>query len=1016
MSEASIGNAVGTDTAREGTPLPKDTREKQEEARKFAEWWKDKGESEIGETQKFWLSLMRNVFGVEEVDRLISFEKDVYISGNKKRIDGFITLSSIGNESRILIEQKNRDTDLNKAEKQSDGANLTPFEQGKRYADWLSNSEKPQWIVVCNFREFRVYDMNKPSKKLGQEYETVFLKDFERDWYRLEFLADAGKEVAKRQEAASRQTGELIGKLYKLMKSKARSDEELRCLNIFCVRLVFCFYAEDTGLFGDHTAFDDYVRKAPLNLIRDALARLFKWLDTLPEKRDERDNEAMKLFPYADGGLFAGNAGKEARIPYIDEEIKSMILECGAADWSGIDPVIFGSIFEGTLNPATRREGGMHYTSPRNIDKALDPLFMDELTAELERGKAVAGKKAKDAALHAFQDKIAGLKFLDPACGSGNFLTRAYTRLRSLENEAILSMSENADIAGGQAALGTDSLIKVSIGQFYGIEINDFAVSVAKTALWIAERQMLQATERILGEPLPFLPIKTQAHIFEGNALRLDWETMKYEDNTSAKEPLKNPDPKDKQMAFSFDDMESVESIEAMQRKLEEAKQELLQKQKEEVPHYRYDYIMGNPPFAGRRYRSQEQIKDVAQFFNYKDIDYVACWYKKAADFIQDTQTHCAFVSTNSITQGEQVVALWRPIFEKGIHIDFAYRTFRWDSESTEKAHVHCVIIGFSCAPNDKPKIIYEERVAQTAEGKKQSELVQLPASNINGYLSDAPNVFIDNRSVPLCDVPKMKNGNVPLDGDALKIEVSEIGEFKDCMQYVKRLMGGRELIHNEERYVLWLVGVAPDVIRKHSHIYNRVKLCRERRLAMKDAETRKLAATPTTFRDTNNPDSYIALPMVSSEKRQYLPMVYLDDSVIPTNQIQTIPSATLYHFGVLTSSVHMAWMRAVAGRLEMRYRYSKDIVYNNFVWSEATDKQKERVTQTAQAILDARAQFPDSSLADLYDELTMPPALRKAHTENDRAVLASYGWAEDMSEADIVANLMQMYHEKTRG
>lgn len=506
--------------------------------------------------------------------------------------------------------------------------------------------------------------------------------------------------------------------------------------------------------------------------------------------------------------------------------------------------------------------------------------------------------------------------------------------------------------------------IHVSISQFSGIEINDFAVTVAKTALWIAEAQMLRETESLVDVQVDFLPIHTSARIVEGNALRLNWLTLE-----GGGDVLAGP-------LFAHPSSASAQP---------------------------YDYIIGNPPFAGRRYRTPEQIKDVAQFFGYKDIDYVACWYKKAADLIQGTNTRCAFVSTNSITQGEQVVALWKPIFKQGIHIDFAYRTFRWDSESTQKAHVHCVIIGFSTTPNDQPKMIYDGETT-------------IEAKNINGYLVDAENVFIDNRSKPICNVPKMKNGNVPLDGDSLKIEASEIGDFKDCMQYVKRLMGGRELIRNEKRYVLWLVGVAPDVIRKHPQIYHRVKLCRERRLAMKDVGTRKLADTPTIFRDTNNPKSYIALPMVSSERRKYLPMAYLDASVIPTNQIQTIPSASLYHFGVLTSRVHMAWMRAVCGRLKSDYRYSKDIVYNNFPWPEVTAEQESLIVRTAQAILDARALFPDASLADLYDTLTMPPALLQAHQANDRAVCRLYGLEPAASEPDIVAHLMNRYQALSRG
>lgn len=603
-------------------------------------------------------------------------------------------------------------------------------------------------------------------------------------------------------------------------------------------------------------------------------------------------------------------------------------------------------MFESTLNPDTRRKGGMHYTSIENIHKVIDPLFLDELKAELDSILSLATDRLKKQKLQTFQKKLSSLVFLDPAAGSGNFLTESYICLRKLENQIL------KELQGNQVSLGFSnySPIQVSISQFYGIEINDFAVTVAKAALWIAESQMMEETEGIVHMNLNFLPLKTNAYIVEANSLRIDWNNI--------------------------------------------------------IDKTRLSYILGNPPFVGRRYRSPEQTKDVAKFFTYKDIDYVACWYKKAADYIQNTHIKCALVSTNSITQGEQVTALWKELMQNyNICIDFAHKTFRWDSEASLKAHVHCVIVGFSV----KDSLVKEQK-------KLYDGINYFLVDNINGYLMDGPNIFLENHSSPICDVPKMKNGNVPLDGDALKIEKEDLPKFKNCMQYVKRLIGGRELLHGEERYVLWLVGASPAEIKKYPQIYERVEQCRQNRLNMKDKGTQKLADTPATFRDTNNPDKYIALPMVSSERRRYIPMDYLDGNVIPTNQVQTIPEASLYHFGVLNSNVHMCWMRAVCGRLKSDFRYSKDIVYNNFPWPTPTPEQKRKIEETAQGILNARATYPDSCLSDLYDDNIMPADLRIAHNYNNIAVLEAYGFTKSSpafrSESACVAELMKMYQK----
>ena len=912
--------------------------EQRNRAKQFVEYWKNRG-YEKGECQPFWLSLLREVYGVEQPEKFITFEEQVHLD-HTSFIDGFIP------STHVLIEQKGLGKDLNKPIKQSDGTSLKPFQQAKRYSAELPYSQRPRWIVTCNFESFYIYDMERPTG----EPEILLLDNLDKEYYRLQFLVDTGDENIKKEMEISLQAGEIVGVLYNaLLKEYKEPDdsETLRNLNVLCVRLVFCLYAEDSGIFGGHKIFHNYLKKIDdINDIRRRLIDLFKILDTKPKDRDPYLDGDLLAFPYVNGGLFADES---IVIPRLNKNIIDLILHKASEnfDWSEISPTIFGALFESTLNPETRRKGGMHYTSIENINKVIDPLFLDDLKEEFEKIKEIQTIRTREKKLKDFQEKLSDLKFLDPACGSGNFLTETYISLRRLENEIIrLLIDCQKGIMGGQIILGSVNPIKVSIGQFYGIEINDFAVTVAKTALWIAESQMLKETEDIVHMSLDFLPLKSYANIVKGNALRIDWESI--------------------------------------------------------IPKNELNYIMGNPPFCGRRYRTIGQTKDVERFFKYKDIDYVACWYKKSAQYIQNSVIHCAFVSTNSITQGEQVSALWKELFENcNIEINFAHRTFQWSSESKKKAAVFCVIIGFSFKSNYVEKRIF------------QNSVIGLKVKNINGYLIDAPNVYINNRSKPICDVPAMKNGNVPLDGDALKIEKEDYHKFENCKKYVKKLIGGRELLHNEERYVLWLVGVSPDEIKKYPQIYERVELCKNNRLSMKDSSTKKLSERPTTFRDTNNPSTYIALPMVSSERRKYIPMAYFDKNVIPTNQVQIIPEATLYHFGILTSNVHMAWMRAVCGRLKSDYRYSKDIVYNNFPWCNPTEKQKEKVEKTARGILDARTLYPDSSLADLYDEVTMPPELRKAHQQNDRAVMEAYGFSvKDMTESKCVAELMRLYQD----
>ncbi len=916
--------------------------EKRTAAARFAADWNGRGD-EKQETQRFWIELLTKVFGVDG-STAISFEVPVKLD-HTSFIDGYIE------STRVLIEQKGRDIDLSRGYKQSDGAMLTPFQQARRYAGYLPYNQVPRWIVVCNFQEFRIHDMNRPN----DEPEVLKLADLEKEFHRLQFLIDTGSEHIKKEMEISLQAGELVGVLYDalLKQYKDPSDPEtLKSLNKLCVRLVFCLYAEDAGIFGNRSMFHDYLQGHERDA-RRAIIDLFKVLDTKPEDRDPYMDEDLAAFPYVNGGLFAD---ENIVIPRLDETIIDLILRKASEDfdWSAISPTIFGAVFESTLNPETRRSGGMHYTSIENIHKLIDPLFLDGLKAEFAEIATVTVERTRKAKLEAFQRKLAGLKFLDPACGSGNFLTETYISLRRLENETISLLHK------GQIMLDMGNPIQVSIGQFYGIEINDFAVTVAKTALWIAESQMMKETEDVVHMTLDFLPLKSYANITEANALRVDWGSV--------------------------------------------------------IPKYELNYIMGNPPFVGYSFQSKEQKEDILSIYidekgkPYKatgKIDYVSGWYFKAAEFMQGANSRTAFVSTNSITQGEQVVGVWKPLYDRfEIHIDFAHRTFRWDSEASLKAHVHCVIVGFSIASNSQERRLFTSERVQVVE-------------NINAYLIDAPIVFIENRNKPLCDVPLMTTGNRPADGGHLIIEADDYDEFiaKEPMAlpYIKKLVGSAEFINNKKRWCLWLVGISPAELRKMPLVLQRVEACKADRENAPDAGRRKLAERPTQFREINNPDTFIVVPAVSSERRRYVPIGFLNKDTIATNLVITIPNASLYHFGVLTSNVHMAWMRAVCGRLKSDYRYSKDVVYNNFPWPTLTDQQKAKIEQTAQAILDARALYPDSSLADLYDETTMPPELRKAHQQNDKAVMQAYGfWGKLNSEPACVAELMRMYQMLT--
>ena len=1023
--------------------------QQQKAAATFVANWTGKG-YEKGESQIFWTTLLSQVFGIEHPETFIFFEQQVQLD-HTSFVDARIPAT------KVMIEQKSLGKNLGEGIRQSDGSLLNPFQQAKRYADTMPNSQRPRWIVTCNFAEFWVYDLEHPNS----EPQKILLANLEKEYYRLLFLVDEGNDHLKREMEVSVKAGELVGMIYdKLleqyslgtrMSPSASQADILRSLNILCVRLVFCLYAEDAGLFPSKTSFHDYLAPYPATKIRRALIDLFEVLDTPIAERDPYLDPDLAAFPYVNGGLFgtrtsspaisntqSNNADGDVRapsdhviIPQFTDELKQLILDKASADfdWSEISPTIFGAVFESTLNPETRRSGGMHYTSIENIHKVIDPLFLDDLRSEFAeilgaRTSPSASKTADNVRagttalqrqlLAAFQNKLASLTFLDPACGSGNFLTETYLSLRRLENEVIQAMY------GGANILTFDTLIKVHIGQFYGIEINDFACTVAKTALWIAENQMMQQTSMIAGKPMDFLPLKTNANIVEGNALRMDWASLGARSSSPASS---------------------------------------------------FDYIIGNPPFVGARLMSAEQKDDLLQIFGKKwknlgNMDYVCGWYLKAAQLMQlgaavakrsspAKHIRAALVSTNSITQGEQVANLWKPLFEQyGIQFDFAYRTFRWDSEADIKAHVHCVIIGFSCSalggiPSSTPSSASPRMVnVSTKLGRSLSSITgesdsplsssaasgvsaktiyisnaqSIPASNINAYLIDAPDIWVESRSKPICDVPPLLTGSQRIDNDLFMFTDETKEEFlkkePDAAKFFRLWYGAEEFLHNRPRWVLYLGNSSPSELKSLSYCYDIVKRVKEYRLSSKREQTLRAANYPNHFGLEVIPESnFMIVPVVSSEKRRYIPIGFMNPNVMCSNQVNLIPNATLYHFGILTSNVHMAWMRVVCGRLKSDYRYSKDIVYNNFPWpmNAGGDRQAYRVPSTAQAILDARAKYPDCSLADLYDEVTMPPELRKAHQENDRAVMAAYGFSTKMTESECVAKLFEMYQNLTQ-
>lgn len=922
--------------------------EQRKNAKEFVKIWLGRG-NEKQETQQFWSDLLHRVYGITDFSQRVEFEKPVSIV-HKSFIDVYVP------ETHVLIEQKSSDIDLLKRKRQSDGSELNAYEQAKRYGSQLPYSERPRWIITCNFRKFLLYDMDavRPEEKPVE----ILLEDLPEKYNLLSFLLDASVKKITVEQQLSIKAGELVGKLYDLMLPQYKdptNEESLKALNKFCVRIVFCLYAEDALLFGPKgSEFHDYIMGFKEENRRKALIALFRMLDTKEEDRDQYEDQALLAFPYVNGGLFAG----DIEIPRLTDEIMELILVemSEKLDWSYISPTIFGACFESTVNPETRRKGGMHYTSVENIHKVIDPLFLEDLQNEYERivGDVKLSKPKREMALRQFQDRLAKLHFLDPACGSGNFLTETFLSLRRLENKVIEQLQH------GMMVLGFADPVKVSIGQFAGIEINDFAVTVARTALWIAESQMIKETEAIVNRTIEFFPLKTDAKIVEGNALRMDWNDV--------------------------------------------------------VDRNRLSYIMGNPPFIGASKMTAIQKKEAVSIFGkvprVNSIDYVGAWFHKASKYIQGTAVCCAFVSTNSITQGEMVFPLWdKMINEYHVHIDFAYRSFKWNNEAVKQAGVSVVIIGFSQLNSIKQKYIYDN-------GNK------LFVSNITPYLIDSPvSVLVNASGRPLCDVPVMTKGNSPLDGGNLILSEAErddlISKDASVSDLIYEYIGSDDFInHRKHRYCLWLKDVSPVRYANNKDIINRLLAVKEFREKSTSLPTQKASETPFKFFSSPQKTwNCLVIPKVSSERRKYIPMGFLKQNQIASDAVLIVQNPSLYHFGILTSNVHMVWVKTVSGRLEMRYNYSSANVYNTFPWPNCSEEQKKKIELTAQEILNVRAKYPDIDLAHLYDnDMLLYLDLKKAHQANDRAVMEAYGmWGKVQNEADIVAWLFRMYEELTK-
>ena len=934
----------------------------------FVERWRGSGD-EDQETQLFWNDLLTSCLGIspEALKSFVNYELRIRGKApdgkyHTRKADVYIP------DHRVLIEQKSLGVGLDTPRDNGIWGLETPYQQARWYYSNMTRTMTPEWIITCDFGHIRIHDLNSLTPE--EDYVEVALEELPDQIHLLGFIRDKSTSRIHKEQELSVEAGGYVTKLYDALAARYHhiedDKEEQRSLNVLITRIVFLLYAEDADLLQSHLAFGSYCQGDP-RALRGKLIDLFRALNTPESERDEYDDSPASAFPYMNGGLFADES---IVIPTLDEEVATTIAEASAGfNWRDISPTIFGSVFESTLNPETRSQAGMHYTSVENIHRVIDPLFLNDLKRELQIAEGLKTTMRQREALNALHNKLASIHVLDPACGSGNFLTETYLQLRELENiviadKAILDAVRNEqEEATQQTALPMDDTIRVSIDQMRGIEINDFAVAVAKTALWISETQMLERTKEVLPTlNLDPLPLSSNDGIVEGNALTTNWNVA--------------------------------------------------------LPAKECDYICGNPPFLGARNQSPEQKAELVSVLgdvrNVGNIDYCAGWYYKAARYMMEAghPIRAALVSTNSICQGEQVANIWKPLYDMGIHIDYAHNTFRWGNEASTTAHVHCIIVGFS-----RENVIHELFIHPTPDDPAE---VTYPA-HINAYLKDAPDIFIWSRSQPLCDAPIMGIGNKPIDGGNYLFKDTEKDEFvrrePGSERFFHRWLGSDEFINGRPRWVLWLGGTSPADLKELPLCMERIRRVREYRLASRSAQTRRLADVPTRFHVENMPSgTSVIVPEVSSERRRYIPMGFIGPETICSNKVRLIPGGTLFHFGVLQSLFHNAWMRAVAGRLESRYQYSINVVYNNFIWPDPTPAQKADIETCAQAVLDARELYEGCTLADMYDPNNefLYPDLMKAHRELDAAVEAAYGVDFGGDEEKIVEHLFRLYAERT--
>ncbi len=942
----------------------------------FSKEWENES-SEDAEAKSFWDDFF-NVFGISR-RRVASFEKPVKKQDGKQ---GFIDLLWKG---VILVEHKSKGRNLDKA-----------MQQARDYFPGLKDHELPKYILVSDFQWFRLYDLDNNSTA---EFE---LKDFIQHVQLFGFIAGYEKRTYKEEDPANIQAAERMGRLHDALELSGFTGH---ALEVYLVRLLFCLFAEDTSIF-ERTQFQDYIDKNTKEDGSDLamhLAQLFQVLNTPKDKRLRTLDESLDAFPYVNGKLF------EEMLPFaaFDSKMRDMLLFACGLDWSKISPAIFGSMFQAVMNPKERRNLGAHYTSEKNIQKVIKPLFLDGLYAEFEKAKDSLPK------LQAFQNKLSALHFLDPACGCGNFLIISYRELRLLEinvlREIFFNKMKYRPEVLKDAGIKIELFIKVDVDQFAGIEYDEFPVRIAEVAMWLIDHQMNMLVSEEFGQYFVRLPLSKAAKIVNGNALRIDWRKL-YTSNTydvyadevnilKAHEPeahYQTLNVHAKQVnIFSSEDAHTIAQLSKSQRF--------------------FDYILGNPPFIGKQLQNESQKADMELVFNGVQgagvLDYVSAWYLKAAQYIQNTATKVAFVSTNSISQGEQVGVLWGVLFNfYKIKIHFAHRTFSWSNEAKGNAAVHCVIIGFAAFDTSDKKLFDYENI--------KGEPIERKVRNVNPYLVEGNDVFLAAQRKPICNVPEIQAGNKAIDGGNFIFDDNEKQQFIDkepnSAKYFKKFIGSEEFINNKSRWCLWLVGVNPDDLKKMPYILQRVENVRKLRLQSTDKQAQNLANYPTTFRDKFNPDFALMVPLVSSENRKYIPFAFFDKSVVPSNLCSFVSNASLSHFAILTSIMHMSWVKYVCGRLESRFRYSNTIVYNNYPFPQnVSEANKKKVEEAAQAVLDARLKYPSSSLADLYDPLCMPPDLVKAHQALDKAVDLCYrpqAFVNELSRIEYLFGLYEAY------